>query len=68
MMPTETQGGSVSFEKISTEESWKVFDEAAQRFFDMSGDLLVKRWDAGEFKDATSVDLMRVLMLRPGGR
>jgi hypothetical protein len=60
--------GSVTFEKITPDESWRVFDEAARRYFNMGADELVKRWDAGELADQTSPELMRVLMLRPSGR
>ena len=59
--------GSVSFEKISTIESWRVFDAAARRCLGLDAHELVERWDAGEFVDRDSVDLMQVMMLRPSG-
>jgi hypothetical protein len=57
----------VEFEKISTEESWKVFDAAARRLLKMPGRDVASRWDAGEFADSDSPDLMQVIMLRPSG-
>jgi hypothetical protein len=60
--------GSVTFEKISMDESWRVFEEAARRLLDMDANELIKKWDAGELADKTSPELMRVLMLRPSGR
>jgi hypothetical protein len=60
--------GSVTFEKISADESWRVFDDAARRYLHMDGDELIKKWDAGELTDQTSSELMQVLMLRPSGR
>jgi len=64
----ELMSGSVTFEKITADESWRVFDEAAQRYLNMSADELVEKWDSGELADQTSPELMRVLMLRPSGR
>jgi hypothetical protein len=58
----------VTFQKISTDESWRVFDAAAKRLLNMSGAELARRWDNGELADATTPELMQVLMLRPSGR
>jgi hypothetical protein len=60
--------GSVTFEKISSDESWQVFDDAAHRILGLSGSEVARQWDAGEFSDRTTPELMRVLMLRPSGR
>jgi len=57
----------VVVEKISSDESWDEFDSAARRILNMSGDEVVRQWDAGEFT-SRSPELMRVLMLRPSGR
>jgi hypothetical protein len=59
---------SVTFEKITSDESWKVFDDSAQRILGMGGEELIRRWDAGEFTGQSTPELMRVLMLRPSGR
>ena len=61
-------GGSVTYESITAEESWSVFDEASKRLLGMDGHLLVKKWESGELADDKSPELMRVLMLRPSGR
>lgn len=60
--------GNVTFEIISESDSWKIFDEAAHRLMQMSGDEVARRWDAGEFAGSDSADLMQVIMLRPSGR
>lgn len=60
--------GSVSYENITSEESWTVFDDAARRLLNMDGEDLVRRWDSGELADNKTPELMRVLMLRPSGR
>lgn len=39
----------VSFELISAEEQWKIFDDAARRLLDMDGPEFARRWDSGEF-------------------
>jgi hypothetical protein len=58
----------VAFEKISKDQSWGVFDRAARRLLNMSGEEVARRWDAGELADDRRPELMRVLMLRPSGR
>lgn len=60
--------GDVTFEMISRDASWQVFDDAAQRLLRMSGEEVARRWDAGEFAGSDSVALMQVIMLRPSGR
>jgi hypothetical protein len=59
---------STGFEKITSEESWSVFDDAAQRLLSMNGEEVARRWDAGEFAGVDSAALMQVIMLRPSGR
>jgi len=59
---------AVTFEKITNDESWNVFDDSARRILGMGAEELVRRWDAGEFVGRSTPELMRVLMLRPSGR
>lgn len=59
--------GDVTFEMITRQDSWKVFDDAARRLLHMSGKDVVRRWDAGDFAGSDSVALMQVMMLRPSG-
>lgn len=61
-------GGSVTYENITAEESWSVFDEAAKRLLGMDGHALVRKWESGELANNKTSELMRVLMLRPSGR
>jgi hypothetical protein len=58
----------VEFDFISPDESWEVFDEAAHRLLDMSGDEFARRWDAGAYAQDDQIEVMQVAMLRPGGR
>jgi hypothetical protein len=60
--------GSVTFQEITSEESWDIFNDAAQRLLNMTGEDLIAAWDAGELADVKRVELMQVLMLRPSGR
>lgn len=60
--------GNVTFEPISDDEAWSIFDENAQRLLHMSADEFVARWDAGEFQPVESTAVMQLLMLRPSGR
>lgn len=61
-------GEVVTVEKISKDQSWDEFDSAARRILDLSGDEVIRRWEAGDFTGQNSPELMRVLMLRPSGR
>jgi hypothetical protein len=59
---------AVQFEKIDERESWAIFDEAAQRWLHIDAETFVQRWDSGEYRDEPDSAVMRVAMLRPGGR
>jgi len=58
---------SVTFKKITPEESWKVYDGAARRLLRISGEEFSRRWDAGEYKHSAETTVMQVAMLRPDG-
>jgi len=52
--------------ETTPEDRTEIFDRAAQRYFQMTGDELARKWDAGEFDDdPDQPKLQRVLMLRP---
>ena len=57
----------VSFELISAEEQWKIFDEAARRLLDMDGSEFARRWDCGEILGSDEPGVMQVAILRPNG-
>jgi hypothetical protein len=59
--------GAVSFEKITETESWQVYDAAARRLLGLSGKEVAGKWDAGEYAESDSIELMQVMMLRPSG-
>ena len=58
----------VTFEPISEEESWKIFDENAQRLLGISAEEFVTSWEQGRYQPVTDTRVMQLLMLRPSGR
>jgi hypothetical protein len=70
ILSTATEGivDNVKFRKISREESWRRFDEAARRRLHVSGETFIRKWDAGEYKDRDTDAVIQVAMLRPSGR
>jgi hypothetical protein len=59
---------TVTFRKVSNAEAWEMFDKASRRILGMPGEEFVQRWDAGEFTNCTTPEMMEVLVLRPHGR
>jgi hypothetical protein len=59
---------AVTFEKISEDESWEIFDHTSQRLLGIRGDEFARRWDSGDYAGSDDIDVMQVAMLRPGGR
>lgn len=59
---------TATVQKISSDQSWQVFDAAARRLLAMTGEDLIRAWDSGELRDRTTPELIQVLMLRPSGR
>jgi hypothetical protein len=60
--------GEVTIEYIDKDESWRIFDAAAQRHLGISGAEFSSSWDQGVYADRDEVAIMRVAMLRPSGR
>jgi hypothetical protein len=62
----------VASQFATSEEGRALFDEAARREMNMSGEECIRRWDRGEFRGIDSgpehVKLMRLVMLMPFGR
>lgn len=59
----------VTVREVTPEERRQIFDEAARYYLGMSGKEFARRWDAGEFDDDPDRrEVMRVALLRPGGR
>lgn len=49
-------------------EAWDMFDQAARRYFDLSGEQFIRAWESGEFDsdpDAPNVQWVAMLMTRP---
>ena len=57
----------VSFELISDEEQWEIFDDAARRLLDVDGSEFARRWDCGEYLGSDEPGVMQVAILRPNG-
>lgn len=65
---SDTEAAEVTFEEITADESWAVFDASARRVLNMSGDEFVRELDNGAFRNCGDIDVMQVAMLRPSGR
>jgi hypothetical protein len=61
-------GGSVTVEKITADQAWRMYDRACRRVLGMTAAEFSRRWDSGEFAGATTPEMMEVLVLRPSGR
>lgn len=59
---------NVTVINIDRDESWEIFDAAANNLLGVSADQFVKDWDAGEYAERDEIEVMRVAMLRPSGR
>ena len=59
--------GSVTFQVISADEQWRMYDRACRRLLHMSASAFSRRWDAGEFRGETTPEMMEALALRPHG-
>ena len=59
--------GGVSFELISAEEQWDIFDDASRRLLDLDGAEFASKWDSGEFVGKDEPGVMQVAILRPSG-
>ena len=57
----------VSFELISDEEQWEIFDDAARRLLNVDGSEFARRWDCGEYLGSDEPGVMQVAILRPNG-
>jgi hypothetical protein len=60
--------GRVRIRHLSTEEGWRMLDQAAQRYLHMSGKDFLRLWDAGKFDDVDTPDVVHVGMLVPLAR
>ena len=57
----------VTFELVSAEEQWKIFDDAARRLLDIDGAEFARRWDRGEYLNRDESAVKQVAILRPHG-
>lgn len=59
----------VTFEFITPEQQWEIFDRAAQRRLGVSGRQFADWWDAGTIEDhgLDDTEITGVAMLRPSG-
>lgn len=58
---------SVKIEKITAADSWAIFDDAARRLLEVTGEEFAARWDSGAYAADDDTRVMRVAMLRPSG-
>ena len=57
----------VSFELISAEEQWEIFDDEARRLLDADSAEFARLWGCGEFLGRDEPGVMQVAILRPNG-
>jgi hypothetical protein len=59
----------VTVEEVGKEEGFRILDEAARRWLDISADEFLRRWDAGEYAGkADTPSIMNVAPLIPLAR
>ncbi len=52
--------------ELTDEQSWDLFDRAAQHYLDISGEEFLKRWESGHYEDPDAESgVMSVVMLLP---
>ncbi len=63
-------GADISVVELTAEEGKKLLDRQARRYFQISGDEFIAKWEAGAFDDEDDErpEVMRVAMLIPFGR
>jgi hypothetical protein len=62
----QTLPDPVEGEVFSPEQAFRLFDETAKRYFNISGEEFLAQWDAGAFSDPSIRSrAMRVAMLIP---
>lgn len=59
---------TVTFEKISADASWEIFDQAARRLLGVDAETFIERWESGSYVGDADTKVMKVAMLRPSGR
>lgn len=69
-MERETPQTNGHVQELTQEEGRELFDRQAPRYLNMSGDEVIRAWDAGEFDDPddrskNGPEVMRVAMLLP---
>ncbi len=50
---------------LTDDEWWELFDKAAHRYLNMSGEEFVRKWNAGDFDGVDTTEVMQVYMLIP---
>lgn len=63
-----SNGGSNGIEQLTRDQAHQLLDDQAHRYLHMSGKEFMRAWEAGEFHDRDTPEVMRVAMLLPLGR
>lgn len=56
---------TVEIHEVSSPEGWRIFDEAAQRYLHMPGDVFLRQWETGKFENSERPEVLRVALLIP---
>ncbi len=51
--------------ELDDEQSWQLFDEAAQHYLGVSGEEFLAQWEAGHYEDPDQPEVISVIMLLP---
>jgi hypothetical protein len=51
--------------ELDQEQSWQLFDDAAQHYLHISGEEFLELWRSGYYEDPDQPEIMSVLMLLP---
>jgi hypothetical protein len=54
--------------ELDDAQSWKLFDNAAQHYLDITGEEFLERWDSGYYEEPDQPEVMSVIMLLPFAR
>jgi len=54
-----------SVQHLSDEEACALFDRQARKFLGISGEEFLRRYDAGEFRECGSLNVVRMQILLP---
>jgi hypothetical protein len=68
MATTERAKPAEGFQELTREEGWALLEKEAERYLRMSAEEFLRRWDAHEFENPDTPEVLGVAMLIPFAR